>query len=319
MKIAVIYTGEVRTMEETIKYFKQNILLNDNINVFAILQTDNIPYYENIVKSEFQNHLKSLYWFDKDNETWINIRENLLNMIYIDESWINYLRDSGSMIEYYQMYLAYKEIENYEKKENIKYDYIMRIRCDVVLASPIYFDFDFSFNSVKDYLYQIKNKKKLDTIISHDILNIFMNTFYHKDRLNCNEFINMESYSFSESYNNILNINEDKFIKNVCEYLINGQYFVVMRTNQVYFIKRKYFSLISELGITYGCRCMEDNDYWLNAESQLKQICIENKIDFFDSTTNLEGKSLYEYNKLNYFENEELKITSDFLFFVMRN
>ena len=49
MKIAVIYTGEVRTIETTIDKFKENVLLNDGMHVFAILQSDYQTYYENLI------------------------------------------------------------------------------------------------------------------------------------------------------------------------------------------------------------------------------------------------------------------------------
>lgn len=320
-KIAIIYTGEVRTIEKTIKYFKQNVLLNENVHVFAVLQSNNIDYFEKIVKDQVENNLKSLIWLNKNDDTWVNIRENLLENIYLISHWKEYLRNSGSMIEYYQMYLAFNEITKFESEENFQYDYIMRIRCDVVLSHPIYFNFDnYTIESVKEFLNEIKNKKNLDTILSYEILSIFMNTFYYKNRLNCDD-LSFDIYPSSESYYNIFNLNnEEEFIKNVYEYLMKGNYLITIRSNQIYFIKRCYFEPISILGITYGCaHIMNNNEYWFNAESQLKQICIKNKIDVFNSITILEEKSLYEYNELNYIENGQLKDTCDFLFFVMRN
>ena len=140
-KIAIIYTGEVRTIEKAIQYFKENVIINDNYHVFALLQTNNIEYFDNLVKNNLGDNLKSINWFNNGNEEWVNMRESLLNqMSTVGENWKNYLRNSGSMIEYYQMYLAYKNIEEYEKTNNFQYDYIMRIRCDVVLTHPIYFD-----------------------------------------------------------------------------------------------------------------------------------------------------------------------------------
>jgi hypothetical protein len=64
---------------------------------------------------------------------------------------------------------------------------------------------------------------------------------------------------------------------------------------------------------------MENNFYWFNAESQLFQICRENGVDIFDSTTDLEEKSIYNYNENNYFENNVLKKSNDFSFFIRRN
>ena len=60
-KIAVIYTGEVRTIEKTIKYFKQNILLNDNKNS-VILKTypkiiDFLYFFYSVFYFYFISHL----------------------------------------------------------------------------------------------------------------------------------------------------------------------------------------------------------------------------------------------------------------------
>ena len=178
-KVAVIYTGEVRTIETTIKYFRENVLINNNFHVFATLQSDNIAYFDQFVKDNIGDHLKSIVWLDKNDETWCCIREELLNkMNTVDDMWKDYLKNSGSMIEYYQIYLAYKNIEEYEKTNSIKYDYIMRIRCDVVLTHPIYFNWDdYSVDIVKEYLYDIKNEKNLETIVSREVFVIFMNSF----------------------------------------------------------------------------------------------------------------------------------------------
>ena len=153
-KIAIIYTGEVRTIEKTMKYFKQNVLLNENVHLFAILQSNNIDYFDNFVKNQVGNNLKSLNWLNKNDNTWINTREELLRTMYTSLAWKDYLRNSGSMIEYYQMYLAFNKIIKFENIECFKYDYIMRIRCDVVLSQPIYFDFDnYTLETIKEFLY----------------------------------------------------------------------------------------------------------------------------------------------------------------------
>jgi len=326
-KIAIIYTGEVRTIEKTMQYFKENVIINDNYHVFAVLQTNNIEYFDSFVKNNIGENLKSINWFNNDEE-WFNLRENLLSrMTSVEDQWKNYLRTSGSMVEYYQMYLAYKNIEEYEKMNNFEYDYIMRIRCDVILTHPIYFDWDsFTIDSVKSLLCEIKEINGSESIKSFDVINIFMNSFYHKNRILCKN-ITLSNNISSNQINNILITNEgdneenteDIFVKKVLDYLLNGNYAITLRKNQIYFMKRRIFTKISNLGITYGVEHkMENNDYWFNAESQLDQIFIENGIDVFESTTNLEGHSLYSYNENNYFENNLLKKTHDFLFFIRR-
>ena len=321
-KIAVIYTGEVRTIEKTIKYLKKNVLLHENVHVFAVLQSNNIGYYDNFVKNNIGTHLKSLEWFHPNNDDWLQIREQLLDPMSVSNEWKSYLKNSGSMIEYYQMFLAYQEIKKREYEKGYSYDYILRIRCDVILTHPIYFDWDdCSIDNIKDYLYQIKKHLQSESILCYDVLQYFMNTFYHKDRLFC-KTLTFDNYAVSDEFRQLLEIevsNENEFIEKVYSYFKKGKYIITLRSNQIYFIKRQYFENISKIGITYGNQhIMPNNNYWFNSESQIKQICLENNVDIFDSTTLLEGQSLYEYNENNYFENGELKQTYDCLFFIKR-
>lgn len=321
-KIAIIYTGEIRTLEKTIEYFKKNILTNENVDVFAVLQGSNELYYNDILKKYIGNNLKSIQWIDTTiKETWVSIREDLLNSINIDSYWKNYLKNSGSMIEYYQMHLAIKEIINYENKKQESYDYVLRMRCDVIVNKPIYLNINnWSIENIKNYLYEIKLSKNLDTILSKEAIIIFMNTYYDKTRLLTND-IKYENMIVNDELKHLLNINnEDIFINTFKNYLENGNYLITIRKNILYFLKRKYINNIYPLGITYGKYIMKDNNYWFNAESQLQQICIENKMDIFDSTTLKEEESLYKYFEENYFDRKgNLIEDSNFLFFIRRN
>ena len=85
------------------------------------------------------------------------------------------------MIEYYQMYLAYQKIVDYEYRENFKYDYVIRIRCDVIITHPIYFDWD-SFDElyIKECFEDIQKQKNYENLINPDALIIFMNSIHNK-------------------------------------------------------------------------------------------------------------------------------------------
>lgn len=321
-KIAIIYTGEVRTCETTLPLFKKNVLLNDNYHVFAVIQsTNNNDYYENLIKHNIGENLKSFSLFDKNNDYWLDLREKLINNIHIDEGWLNYLKNSGSMIEYYQMYLAYKNIEVFEKTNDISYNYVLRVRTDTVLKDIINFEYqNFDKEYIKYLLYKIKDKMNYECIHSIETLTMFMNTIYNEKRINYNNFC-FENIPHSEEFKKLLsneNYNENAFIIKLQEYLNNGNYVIALRVNNVYFMKRELMNKIHILGITYGKYKLDNETYWFNAESQLKQICVENNIDFYSSCCDLEDKSLYEYNNNNYFDNNNNLIDNNFSFFVKR-
>jgi hypothetical protein len=107
-------------------------------------------------------------------------------------------------------------------------------------------------------------------------------------------------------------------IHSYTNYLKNSNYMISFRKNVIYFLRRNLMNYIHVLGITYGDYIDENHSYWFDAESQLENICVTNNIDKFNSTTQLEDNSLYNYHHTNYFnENGELK-QDNYSFFIKR-
>lgn len=320
-KIAIIYTGESRTIDSTIQTFKEHILLNENYHVYAVLQSPNSELTEELVITHMGNNLKSYQNFNKDDFCWNVTQDNLLSIIKIDNFWYEYLKNkSGSMIEYYQMYLAYQKIIDYEYRENFKYDYVIRIRCDVIITHPIYFDWDsFDESYIKKCFEEIQKQKNYENIICPDSLIIFMNSIFFKNRIYCTIKINNNCIISSNNFKILLQTTNEKiFFSMLKEYLNKGKFIITLRQNVLFFVKRKYMTFIAPLGITYGMYKNKTDDYWFNAENQLRQICIENDVDIFDSHTILEEDSLYKYNQNNYYKDGNLIKNNDVFFFIKR-
>ena len=328
-RVAIIYTGETRTIETTIAHFKENAVLNSSCHVFACLQLPNpkdtviLSYFDTFVKDQLSESLKSLKWFDPDDPEWTAVKEETLRTITVSDMWKDYLRRSGSIIEYYQMYLAYRQIVAYELEHGVKYDYIMRIRCDVVLCHPLNFDTMFQNDEIK---YPVSKE---------DVL-LFMNTFYYPPRAAQSVVKHYGNHIISLEFQRILDLCGDSnseickqefheyfhqyFREYFREYFTKGKYMISLRNNQIYFIKREFFDPIAILGITYGTRVMPEKPHWFDAESQFQTICVHNGIDIFDSTTEMEGQSLYNYSEGNYYDSETgcLIRSPDTMFFIKR-
>jgi len=319
-KIAIIYTGETRTCETTLPFFKKNVLLDENYDVFSLVQTDNHNHYEKLLRENIGGNLKSLEFFDKNNSIWTEIRENLLGNMNISNEWKHYLRTSGSMVEYYQMYLAYKNLEIYEKEHNFSYDFILRFRTDTVLKDIIDFDYKkYNENSIKSLFYKIKEEMNYHSIISLETISHFMNIFYSKNRTNY-EKISFDNRPISDRVQQLLNItNEEEFFTECKKYLLTGNYLIALRKNVIYFSNRESMNHIHTLGITYGNYVLQHHSHWFDAESQLTQICIQNNIDFYSSVFPLEGKSLYSYNHTDYFDENNELIDKEYSFFIKRH
>uniref|UniRef100_A0A6C0D6K5 Uncharacterized protein n=1 Tax=viral metagenome TaxID=1070528 RepID=A0A6C0D6K5_9ZZZZ len=327
LKVAILYTGESRTIEKTLGIFKKHVLegtpgiSNINIHVFAVLQGD--TGLEPRIRETMGNRLKSLEWFDRTDPTWKSIQRRLLNIMPVDDRWKSYLENSGSMIEYYQLYLAYSNMCGVELSTNTAYDFVMRIRPDIVINKPI----DFSVFSQKQTYYtnmmdsiRIRNGKHIDSPVTKHEIYLLMNALLDPDRNN--HITHMHSNAQMETY-----YNENAEVDDLCtnfsydalaNYIRSGQYVISLRKNVVYLANRTHFERIAGLGMMYGMHRMPGSERWFDAESQFETACIRGGFAVFNSTTTLEDKSLYEYNSSNYFEGGDVKANSAFLFFICR-
>jgi hypothetical protein len=304
MLVAIIYTGEARTIESTIQLFKQNVVLNDNYHVYGVVQSSQ-DQHETIIRETLGDNIKNLEWFDKDNSEWITIREELLQNMMLDERWKNYLRTSGSMIEYYQLYVAYQSLEKYEMEHEMKYDFVLRFRTDTVIKDVIRFDDIFKKDYVTYIVNQIKDTFNIDHT-SEQFLHVFMNTFYNEKRI-----------GYELKYQIKTEFKLGSTIDDLLDYLKHGNYMVSLRKNVIYFVRRDLMTQLHLLGITYG-KYTDPDYYWFNSESQLENICESLHIDKYNSTTQLEDESLYMYNPIHYYEQEQLK-ENEYSFFIKRH
>lgn len=321
MKIAVIYTGQVRTIEKTFKYFLNNVLLHADVHVFAVLESDNPQKYQKILNDQLYSHLKALEWLDPNDFCWINLKERLLSNMNITDHWKNYLRNSGSMIEYYQLYQAYQAMVKFEYLNDFRYDYIIRTRPDIIITKPIDFNWlNMDIVTIKECMDRIMQKTDNADCMAKENINLFMNSLLDFERIYCDDLLFKNH--FGNKFNNRFDSSDiwtiDECYENLLDYVKKGKYLLSLRTNLVYIVKREFFYLIPSLGITYGLFKMTNNEYWFDAESQFQEIAIQSGLAIFDSTTNLEGNSLYYYKEENYFNNNGTLKENNCLFFICR-
>ena len=335
MLIAILYTGELRTCFKTIEYTKKNILLNDDIHVFATIQNADTIECNEFIKTHIGSNLKNLTHFNKTEIVWNFIQDELLSKMSINNSTYNYLKQSGSMIENYQSYLSYKSLLEYEKAQNIKYDYIVRLRTDIIYTQQLNFNFTkLTISDIKENLQLINNITKERNLLSLKNVKLFFNNLlFEKNKIlrNSANYLNIDIHSNSDNFNIILNCiinenknknenNENNILENIHRFLNDGKYIITIRKNLFFLIKRDFFSEIVNLGITYGIYKNNIDEYWWNSESQLQEICKQNNITIFDSATLIEDNSLYKYNYHNYFnQNNKLYEELECLLFICRN
>ena len=155
-KVAVVLSGNLRTFEKTANSFFTNYLgnLKDKTDVFIHTYDNigNIDSYNNESISDIKTIDKlseiNLLYNPKDilidsAEDSSKIIDEFVSNIQIDQSTKNNFR-GGNLKAYSSMYYSMKKslelMENYESKNNFKYDVIIRLRSDLMFLKP----FDFS-------------------------------------------------------------------------------------------------------------------------------------------------------------------------------
>jgi len=305
MRLAVLFTGALRTIKKTMRYFKQNVLLSPDVSVFACIQNDTSQpnsEWETWLSEQMGSTLKNIHWFTLDKHPeWVKHRDSLISSIVIPDQWKNYLRTSGSMIEYAQLQYAYMAMNLYEQTQGFRFDYIIKSRTDTIYAKPIDFHWlNWTDDEVNNRLEKVKEELSLCHIeqTSENILKYFMTT------LTSDDFIS-NIQNIIATYNPCRNPTTPSTLngRSVNEFIKRGSYILTIRANNLYIIRRDLFYLIPSLGTIYGLlHYPGEDDYWYNAENQFRAACYHSNLDIFDYCTTFEDKSLYEYDERRYFD-----------------
>jgi hypothetical protein len=302
MKVAVVYTGALRTIRKTISYLKQNVLLGPDVHVFACLQQDSSNLSESWIREQLKPHLHWFTWFDLERHSeWITLREKNLSCTTISNHWKDYLRNSGSMIEYLQLYLTYKHIVLYEQTHGFTYDYIIRVRPDNMFAKPV--DFHWLDWTEEDIAHRIANiqmcmKAAEIEVTPVNTLRYFMNTLLDDSLM----------FNISNMIGEFLpnkRVPVPSTSQEIRDYLHHGSYILTFRANNLYIVRRELFHLIPCLYSMQGLLNVPNQDtYWFNAENQFQYVCLHSGLAIHDYNTLFEDKSLYEYEESRYFDEQ---------------
>ena len=306
MKIAVILTGKLRTIKKTASYLKQNVLLDDNVHICSCIQNDTSQTEEEWnmwFSDQFGNHLKSTTWFALDKyPEWVTHRDHLLEQMDVSEAWKNYLRTSGSMIEYFQLYLAYIKLCSYEKITG-QYDYIIRTRTDTIYNKLVDFHWlQWTDKEIETRVNSITSQLILDNIDTNPktVLMYFMTTIISDDLIpNIKQLI---AEYCPCSIDHVVNPSDSSKLG---KYIREGRYILTIRKNNLYLVRRNLFHFIPSLGMIYGSLSSpySDDNYWFNAECQFRSACYHSCLSIFEYNTLQDDKSL---------ENESLWDEKDF-------
>jgi hypothetical protein len=320
MKRAVLYTGALRTIEKAIRFFKDHVLLDKDIHVFACIQNDTGKSNEEWtqwIQGQMGDNLKQIQWFSKRDPTWWSLQECLVNDLVISDRWKNYLKTSGSMIEYYQMFFAYKQLNKFEEVHEFRYDYILRCRTDAIFAKPIDFHWlSWDESYIEQRIEHIKSglMSKYGEVTPSTLFTYFMNTLLHETTL--------------ENIPNIMaelvpgpDFTPPSTASEYKSYLNEGKYILSIRKNVQYIVRRNLFHIQPSLGVTYGLwrRPGDQNPNWFDAESQFEAINWHAGLTLLSYDTALEDSSLYNYSTETFFKEDGSLKHASMLYCIIRH
>lgn len=320
MKVAVLYTGALRTVQKTIGFFKQHVLRMDagaEVHVFACVQNDtarSTVEWEAWFRSQMGGHMVSITWFTMaQHEEWIMIREKNLATTRIPPNWKDYLRSSGSFIEYVQMLLAYRQMMGYEEAGGFRYDYLIRMRPDNLFAKPIDFHWlQWDEDAIQMRLDRLRHT--MGSVSDAGLLQSFMATIV-EDGLMDNVSNLIGEYKPCRSAESCL----PRTAAEYRTYLHEGAYILTFRSNNLYIVRRELFYLIPSVAGLYGLLPTPSPDaYWFNAENQFQNACYYSGLSVHDYNTLFEDKCLYEYDEKRYFTGDYAVANPYMMYCVMR-
>jgi hypothetical protein len=307
MKTAVLFTGALRTVKKTIRYLKENVLIHPDVHVFACLQNDSAlseAEWNEWFRMELGNHIKTITWFsDAYYPSWALEREIMLRHMPLEDGWKNYLRHSGSMVEYKQLQLAYLAMSNHEQVHSFSYEYVIRARTDTIFAKKIDFHWiSFSEEQIIERLQLIEKKllhEKMDSSYP-SVFSYFMSTLLSDDLIpNLNSLL--INYLPSEAGNSLPNAAE------LSDYLRRGRYILTIRKNLLYIVRRSLFHAIPSIASLYGTfRSPHSDHHWFNAECQFQGACYHAGLSSHEYSSAFEELPIAErehWKEADYFDN----------------
>jgi len=325
MKIAVLFTGALRTVKKTMRYLRQHILLHSDVHVFACLQnlsSDTTEDWNTWLQTVLGIHCISITWIDQDIfAQWEPQREQMLRSMAISQEWKNYLRNSGSMIEYLQLQHAYLAMCNHEQLLNFKYDYVIRARTDTVIAKPLDFHWlRWTDVEVEQRMEVIRQKLMEEDMDSgpKNVFSYFMSTLLSDDVIpNLKKLLIAYLPSQSASKQDVPSTPHQ-----LNKYLRKGKYILTIRKNLVYIVRRSDFHMIPALGSLYGTFRSPHSDHcWFNAECQFQGACYHAGLTSHEYSSAFEELPIEQresWKESDYFDKDFNCLHSDMLYCVVR-
>lgn len=154
MKTAILFIGNYRTFDKTHHLIKQNLIVNNNAKIFVYCECEMTTQqlHDKIISKIGAEYIGAVQAIrDSKTEEYNGIlryilankpavREEIFRkaMEYEMLPWTqDYLMNSGTIIQYYQLMKCMQLMINYEKENSVAFDICVRMRLDIIVSQPI--------------------------------------------------------------------------------------------------------------------------------------------------------------------------------------
>jgi hypothetical protein len=333
MRAVIILTGALRTIKKTVGYFQRHLIESipgfaggtGALDIFVCVQNDSTESNADW-EAWFHREIRprSIQWYSPQAyPDWVINRDRQIDAMTIEPQWKQYLRTSGSMIEYFQLQLAYMAMVRVEQLEGFRYHSIVRARTDTIYAKPLDFHWlAWDEAAVAARMKVVEREMALSGIAMTDRerLRWFMCTILSDDVLPNMDRI-FADYRPCEA-ETILDGEAALTPARLLQYIQRGRYILTIRKNNLYVVRRSLFYMIPSLGTFYGSLRAPDADpWWFNAEGQFRDACYYSGITIFDYSTLFEEYSLEPasaWDERKFFDGEGRLLNPMMLYCVVR-
>jgi hypothetical protein len=146
MKTAILLTGGYRTFEICYKTLIKHILLPNEAKAFILLDGKKEEELrirellgEDYIGDIFQVSTSRDKNFQAICEYLAKTKPAIQANVFAKVGWSqSYVFNSGSILEYYQYMKCFDMMVDYEKRNDIAFDIVLRSRLDIVVGQPSY-------------------------------------------------------------------------------------------------------------------------------------------------------------------------------------
>ena len=265
MKVAVLFTGQYRSFDNTSESIRTNLLEPNNAYSFIFCETS-MSLSE--LKSKCPSNSRVKCYNERPKEfcelytklinTKPAIQPNKFSRVPFNQSYLWY---SGSIIEYYQYMKCYDMMLKYEKEHNMTFDIIIRTRLDIMFGQPI---------SILSFFSKIHSDIREKTTDNDYIMNLGNQTMIKNGLGN------------PACYGHVCKLEMDNFSteKELLEHINTENYIWTLGTNQIWIGKRHVMKQFHKMIYAYGDFDI-GSEGTFNSETQFTQFCKSNHIKHF--------------------------------------